>query len=58
MKEENPFKELETNKEVPKELKEKVMHDISSVKMLMELGDLFSTKLGGVLGSFFKSKKK
>lgn len=58
MKKENPFKELETTKEVPDDLKEKVMESISSAKLLAEVGDLFSFKLGNVLGSFFGEKAK
>ena len=57
MEEQNPFKELETNKEDPTDIKPKVMQDISVIKTLIELGDLFSLKLGNVLESFFKAKK-
>ena len=53
----NPFKELETNKEVPEEVKKNVMHDIASIKLLKELGDLFSIKYSEVVKSFFKTNK-
>ncbi|WP_155839744.1 hypothetical protein [Aquimarina latercula] len=53
----NPFKDLETNKEVPEEIKKAVMEDISSVKLLMELGDLFFVKYPSLIESFFKTKK-
>lgn len=57
MENKNPFKELETNKEVPREIKPKVMHSVSSIKMLLEFGDLFSIKIANVFESFFKTKK-
>ena len=53
----NPFKEIETNKEVPEELKESVMKEIASLTLLKELGDLFFIKYPSVIESFFKSKK-
>ncbi|WP_035084890.1 hypothetical protein [Aquimarina latercula] len=52
----NPFKELETDKEVPEEVKENVMKDIASVKLFMELGDLFFIKYPSVIEDFFKTK--
>lgn len=52
----NPFKEIETNKKVPTELRQKVMKEIASVKLLMELGDLFFVKYPSVIEDFFKTK--
>lgn len=55
--EKNPFKELETEKEVPLEIKENVMENIESLKLLMEMGDLFSLKYSSIVKSFFITKK-
>lgn len=53
----NPFKELETKKDVPEEIKKELMEDISSVRLIMELGDLFFSKYPSAIKSFFKTKK-
>ena len=44
---ENPFKQIDKPlKEVPDELKAKVMNDIAIAKLLMELASLFSVDVG------------
>lgn len=53
----NPFKDLETNKEAPKEIKENMMNEIASIKLIMELGDLFFVKYPSVIESFLKNEK-
>ena len=55
--EQNPFKELETHKEVPEEIKEKVMDNVETLKLFMEMGDLFSLKFGSIFESLLKTKK-
>ena len=55
---ENPFKKLETHKKVPEGIKENVMKELSSIKLIAELGDLFFVKYGSVIESVFTSKKK
>ena len=55
--EQNPFKELETQKEVPEEIKEKVMENIETLKLFMEVGDLFSLKFSAIFESLLKTKK-
>ena len=55
--EENPFKQLETHKEVPKEIKVRIMGNIEALELFMELGDLFSRKLGAIFESFLMTKK-
>lgn len=55
--EENPFKQLETHKEVPKEIKVKIMDNIEALELFMELGDLFSRKFCSIFESFLKTKK-
>ena len=54
----NPYKQLEPQLEVPEEIKEKVMQDVEDLKLLMDMGALFSMNYVSVLESFFKSKNK
>lgn len=56
-KKNNPFKKLETNKEVPDGLKEMVMESVESAKLLVDFSDLFSNKFGQTLTSIFGKKK-
>lgn len=54
----NPFKHInQPLKEVPAELKSKVMHDIAMAKLLMELAELFSYNLGYIIDSVSKNRK-
>ncbi len=56
---ENPFKNIDQPlKEVPKELKSKVMHDIAMAKLFMELAELFSYNLGYIIDSVSSKRKK
>lgn len=56
---ENPFKHLnQPLKEVPQELKAKVMSDIAMAKLLMDLAVLFSYNIGHVIESVINSRKK
>ncbi len=56
---ENPFKNIDQPlKEVPQELKGKVMHDIAMAKLFMELAELFSYNLGYIIESVSKSRTK
>ena len=57
MKETNPFKRLETQKEPPEDIKKEVIKEIDSVKLIMEMGELFTSNYASVLESLFKSKK-
>lgn len=55
----NPFKHInQPLKEVPPELKGKVMHDIAMAKLLMELAELFSYNLGYIINSVSRKRKK
>ncbi len=56
--EKNPFKELETQEEAPKEIKEKLMKDVEELKLLMDMGSLFSFNYASVIENFLKTKKK
>lgn len=55
---ENPFKQInQPLKEVPPELKSKVMNDIAMAKLLMELAELFSYNLGYIIDTVSKNRK-
>ena len=54
----NPFKELGLPQvEPPKELKKKIMKDLTSIKLLIDMIDLFSTKYVETFQSFLKLNK-
>ena len=62
---ENPFKKILHNEEVPKALREKVINDISLIKLSIDIADLFAVKYPSTIGEFLiteketvKSKKK
>lgn len=40
----NPFKDMESNEDAPKQLKEKVMRDVNYLKFITDVADLFSFK--------------
>ncbi len=55
---ENPFKQInQPLKEVPQELKAKVMSDIAMAKLIMELAALFSYNIGDVIETVIRSRK-
>jgi hypothetical protein len=55
---ENPFKKLvHPPKEAPKELKDKVMNDISAFKLFADFFGLFSHNYAQAAESFFKKRK-
>ncbi len=55
---ENPFKHInQPLKEVPQELKAKVMSDIAMAKLIMELAALFSYNIGDVIETVIRSRK-
>ncbi len=55
----NPFKHInQPLKEVPQELKAKVMTDIAFAKLLMDLAALFSYNLGYVIDTVINNRKK
>ncbi|MBT8320553.1 MAG: hypothetical protein KJO90_02660 [Eudoraea sp.] len=58
-KKNNPFKELDKLvREVPPNLKKKVMNDFATAKLLMELGSLFTLNYQSLISGMFKSRKK
>jgi hypothetical protein len=53
----NPFKYINKPlKDVPEELKSKVMKDIATAKLLMELARLFSINVGSVIERTIKER--
>jgi hypothetical protein len=55
----NPFKQLnQPLKEVPEELKAKVMSDIATAKLLMDLATLFSVDVAKIMEQTIKKRKK
>jgi len=53
---ENPFKKLIHHEEVPKVLKEKVINDISLIKLSIDMADLFAVKYPNTIGEFLKTE--
>ncbi|WP_346881586.1 hypothetical protein [uncultured Algibacter sp.] len=54
----NPFKQInQPLKEVPPELKSKVMSDIAMAKLIMDLAMLFSYNMGNVIEAVLKNRK-
>lgn len=55
----NPFKNLEGDlKDVPPELRKKVMDDIATAKLIMELTNLFTGNFASVIEGMMKTKSK
>jgi hypothetical protein len=55
----NPFKNIDKPlQEVPAELKSKVMKDIATAKLLMELANLFSLNIGSVIERTIRERNK
>jgi len=55
---ENPFKQILHNEEVPKMLRDKVINDISLIKLSIDIADLFVIKYPGIAGSFLEGDNK
>lgn len=53
---ENPFKKLLHNEEVPEVLREKVINDISLIKLSIDLADLFVVKYPNTISEFIKTE--
>tara|TARA_R110001583_G_scaffold52821_1_gene163626 strand:+ start:5780 stop:5974 length:195 start_codon:yes stop_codon:yes gene_type:complete len=55
---ENPFKKILHNEEVPKVLREKVINDISLIKLSLDIADLFVIKYPNTIGEILNAEKK
>tara|TARA_R110000744_G_scaffold64516_2_gene132629 strand:- start:42 stop:230 length:189 start_codon:yes stop_codon:yes gene_type:complete len=55
----NPFKNLEGDlKDVPPELRKKVMDDVAAAKLIMELSNLFTGNFASIIEGMMKTKTK
>jgi hypothetical protein len=55
----NPFKDLNRDiKEVPPQLRKKVMNDVAAAKLLMDLASLFGANYPSLIGGLFKTQSK
>ncbi len=50
---ENPFKEILHQEALPETLKDKIMNDISFIKLSIDVADLFAVKYPTVAGELF-----
>ena len=57
MKNKNPFKSIESTKEVPGQIKEAVLADVASMQLINDLGDLFFVKYPMLFKSLLTSSK-
>ncbi|RRQ47785.1 hypothetical protein DZC72_15575 [Maribacter algicola] len=54
----NPFKRMQGDlKDVPQELRQKVMNDVAMAKLIMEMATLFTSNYGSLIESLLKTKK-
>ncbi|WP_340158614.1 hypothetical protein [uncultured Maribacter sp.] len=55
----NPFKNLQGNlKDVPPELRKKVMDDVAAAKLVMELTNLFTGNFASIIEGMLKTNSK
>jgi len=54
----NPFKKLQHTEQLPPELKEKVMNKIKIAQILMDIGELFSSKISQSAKDLFLTQKE
>ncbi len=52
----NPFKDMESNEDAPKHLKEKVMRDVNYLKFMTDVADLFSFKYAETVQTLFQTE--
>ena len=52
--ENNPFKAMESGTDVPEHLKSKVMSSIHFSTLLLDIGELFTVKIGETFGKLFR----
>ncbi|WP_405395730.1 hypothetical protein [Maribacter sp. Asnod2-G09] len=55
----NPFKNLDGDlKDVPPELRKKVMDDVATAKLIMELSGLFTGSFASIIEGMLQTKSK
>ncbi|MFT5737644.1 MAG: hypothetical protein ACJAU2_001833 [Maribacter sp.] len=58
-KNKNPFKEIQGDlKNVPPELRQKVMNDVAMAKLIMEMATLFTTDYASLITRLLKTSNK
>ena len=50
----NPFKEIENNTQIPPDLKTKVLASVEFGRLLANLAELFTVKIGDTIRELFK----
>ena len=55
---ENPFKEILHQEALPETLKDKIMNDISFIKLSIDVADLFVVKYPTIAGELFTMTEK
>lgn len=58
MNKENPFEKLEEKHKAPPRLKERVMTSVELSKLLMEVTELFTSKMGSAALNLFRTDDK
>ena len=54
----NPFKDLERSlRDVPPHMKKKVMSDVATAKLVMDMASLFTLNYGSVIEGMFRTRK-
>jgi len=55
----NPFKELDRKlREVPPEMRQKVMNDIAIAKLIMDMAILVTSNYSSIISGMFKTNKR
>ena len=55
----NPFKDLERSlRDVPPHMKKKVMNDVATAKLIMDMASLFTLNYGSALEGLFRTNKR
>lgn len=55
----NPFRQLNTNvREVPPEMREKVMNDIAIAKLILDMAVLVTSNYSALVAGLFKTNKR
>ena len=59
MKKENPFKQIDQpSKKAPFGLKQKIMNDLASVKLLTDLAEFFTSNYRNTIANLFLTNNK
>ncbi len=53
----NPFKDILTNEELPQILKQKVLDDVATIKLTIDIADLFVVKYPSTIADLIMIKE-